>query len=128
MKKKKKGFLRTVRNILLILAVGFVILMIIPLDEEEQGADASAETTVPAAEQSPQEDGNSVSVEGSAAADVAYGFPEDVLEGKQVSLNGDGSDVVTVMIYMNGSDLETEAEEASERRHAHHHHSHETEE
>ena len=31
--------MRTVRNILLILAVGFVILMIIPLDEEEQGAD-----------------------------------------------------------------------------------------
>ena len=98
MRKKKKGFMRTVRNILLILAVGFVILMIIPLDEEEQGADAPAETTVPAAEQSPQEDGNSVSVEGSATADVAYGFPEDVLEGKQVSLNGDGSDVVTVMM------------------------------
>lgn len=114
MRKKKKGFMRTVRNILLILVVGFVILMFLPLDEEEQGADALAENTVPAVEQNQQTDGNSGSVEGSVAADVAYGFPEDALEEKQVNLNGDGSDVVTVMIYMNGSDLETEAEEASE--------------
>ena len=113
MRKKKKGFMRTVRNILLILVVGFVILMLLPSDEEEQGADVLAENTVPAG-QNPQTDGNGGSEEGSVAANVAYGFPEDVLEEKQVSLNGDGSDVVTVMIYMNGSDLETEAEEASE--------------
>lgn len=41
-------------------------------------------------------------------------FTEEMVKTKRSDIKGDGSDVVTVLIYMNGSDLESERGEATE--------------
>lgn len=87
--KKRKG-----RKLLVLLGVLFVVFMLIPVDDEE-------------------ELGESKEVEAASADQGAGIFSEEMVSEKRVHLNGDGSDVVTVLVYMNGSDLESESNEAT---------------
>lgn len=61
------------------------------MDYEKNNADAASET----------------------ARIVSTILPEGAVREKQVKLKGDGSDTVTVLIYMNGSNLESDGQEAT---------------
>lgn len=52
-------------------------------------------------------------VTGNSAETVSTFFPDGVVRDKQVQLKGDGTDTVTVLIYMNGSNLESDGQEAT---------------
>ncbi len=40
-------------------------------------------------------------------------LPSELVRSKQVQLKGDGTDTVTMLVYMNGSNLETDDQEAT---------------
>lgn len=91
MKKKSGGRLkRWIKTILIVGVVLFVLLLIVPLDEETM----EAETV-----QGGQEE-NGI-------------FPEGLVDGQRLELKGGGNDVATVLVYMNGSDLESDSGEAT---------------
>lgn len=125
---KKLG--KMLRNILVVCGVLFLIILILPDDEEmpanqeqtgiETAADAEALTG--AAENAGADaDASTGAAAGAeaASAGLALGgtensFPEEMVKEKQVNIKGDGNDVATVLVYMNGSDLESEEGEATE--------------
>ena len=90
--KKKGGFGKILLGILAVLGVLFIIIMIIPDDEE------SAETEKPREEANVDDEGSGPDIPDPKATDV--------------SLETDDKSA-TVMIYINGSDLESEYGEAS---------------
>lgn len=58
--------------------------------------------------------GGNESVPSSSSSKKAKDFlPDGVVRDKKVKLKGDGTDTVTVLIYMNGSNLETDGSEAT---------------
>ena len=91
MKKLGKFF----RGILIVCGVLFIILLLLPDDEE------------PAAPQ-----GQIVGVQ--TATEPQSPFTEEMVKEKQAEIRGDGSDAATVLVYMNGSDLESEDGSATE--------------
>ena len=91
MKKLGKFF----RGILIVCGVLFIILLLLPDDEE------------PAAPQ-----GQMVGVQ--TATEPQSPFTEEMVKEKQAEIRGDGSDAATVLVYMNGSDLESEDGSATE--------------
>lgn len=96
---KKLG--KLLRNLLIVCGVLFIIVLLLPDDEEMS---ANQEQT---------------GVETTAGAEHAAGaaenpFPEDMVKEKQTEIKGDGKDQATVFVYMNGSDLESEDGEATE--------------
>lgn len=72
------------------------------LDEELLSDDA------PTKQQESNRQVNSVTAE-----EIQALFPEGVIRDKKVKLKGNGEDKVTVLIYMNGSNLESESGEAT---------------
>ena len=72
----------------LVLAALFVLVLLLPDDEEPSGPPQ------PSAAQAEQLN--------------AVSFPEDMVREKQTVLRGGGEDTVTVLIYMTGSDLESD--------------------
>ena len=97
---KKLG--KILRNLLIVCGVLFVVLLLLP-DEEEalpagQQPAASVQTTADSA------------VENAPAS----AFTEEMVKEKQAEIKGDGSDIVTVLVYMNGSDLESEGGAATQ--------------
>ena len=106
-KKQKKGRLfRFVRNLVVAMIVLFVILMLLP-DDEETG-DAGETVSERVAKESDRNDPASdrQNSDNSGAEEVT--FPTDMVSEKEVTTKGDGTDTVTVFVYMNGSDLESE--------------------
>ena len=106
-KKQKKGRLfRFVRNLVVAMIVLFVILMLLP-DDEETG-DAGGTVSERVAKESDRNDPASdrQNSDNSGAEEVT--FPADMVSEKEVTTKGDGTDTVTVFVYMNGSDLESE--------------------
>lgn len=106
-KKQKKGRLfRFVRNLVVVMIVLFVILMLLP-DDEETG-DAGETVSERVAKESDRNDPASdrQNSDNSGAEEVT--FPTDMVSEKEVTTKGDGTDTVTVFVYMNGSDLESE--------------------
>ena len=106
-KKQKKGRLfRFVRNLVVAMIVLFVILMLLP-DDEETG-DAGETVSERVAKESDRNDPASdrQNSDNSGAEEVT--FPTDMVSEKEVTTKGDGTDPVTVFVYMNGSDLESE--------------------
>jgi len=98
--KKKKRRRRIIIGIIVVLVLAFFLW---PADDEyDEAVYDSAEV------------GEAAS--GSGANDreeLAQYFGSDVVRDHYVTLKGDGSDTVTVMVYMNGSDLESEDNEAT---------------
>ena len=84
-------FGKILRNILIVCGVLFVILLLLPDDEEAPAAQAQ---TVP--------------VQTTAVEETKSAFTAEMVKEKQAEIKGDGSDTVTVLVYMNGSDLESE--------------------
>ena len=106
-KKQKKGRLfRFVRNLVVVMIVLFVILMLLP-DDEETG-DAGETVSERVAKESDRNDPASdrQNSDNSGAEEVT--FPTDMVSEKEVTTKGDGTDTVTVFVFMNGSDLESE--------------------
>lgn len=96
---KKLG--KLLRNLLIVCGVLFIIVLLLP-DDEEMSADqeqTGVETTAGAEH---------------AAGAAENSFPEDMVKEKQTEIKGDGKDQATVFVYMNGSDLESEDGEATE--------------
>ena len=85
-------FGKILRNILIVLGVLFVILLLLPDDEEE--APAAQAPTAPA--------------QTLATEETKSAFTTEMVKEKQADIKGDGSDTVTVLVYMNGSDLESD--------------------
>lgn len=87
---------------LIVLVIGFVILMFLPDEEEEDKTFLSSGG------------GGKLNTVTSENKDIAPALLENgAVREKQVHLKGDGTDTVTVMIYMNGSDLESDDQEAT---------------
>ena len=93
---KKLG--KILRNILIVCGVLFIILLLLPDDSAELPAEQPPTTLV-----------QPTTVAGTEAA-----FTEEMVKEKQSTLKGDGTDTVTVLVYMNGSDLESEGSAATE--------------
>lgn len=105
-KKQKKGRLfRFVRNLVVAMIVLFVILMLLP-DDEETG-DAGETVSERVAKESDRNDPalDRQNSDNSGVEEVT--FPTDMVSEKEVTTKGDGTDPVTVFVYMNGSDLES---------------------
>lgn len=99
---KKLG--KFIRNVLIICGVLFVIILLLPEDEDGQmqyNESSTGQLNTGSGLQS-REDLENIS------------FSPDMVKEKQTVLKGDGSDTVTVLIYMNGSDLESESGEATD--------------
>ena len=106
-KKQKKGRLfRFVRNLVVAMIVLFVILMLLP-DDEETG-DAGETVSERVAKESDRNDPalDRQNSDNSGVEEVT--FPTDMVSEKEVTTKGDGTDTVTVFVFMNGSDLESE--------------------
>ncbi len=82
---------KILRTVLVVCGIMFLILLLLPDDEE---APATQLQTTPA--------------QTVATEETKSTFTEDMVKEKQSTIKGDGSDVVTVLVYMNGSDLESE--------------------
>ena len=106
-KKQKKGRLfRFVRNLVVAMIVLFVILMLLP-DDEETG-DAGETVSERVAKESDRNDPASDRQNSDNSGVEEVTFPTDMVSEKEVTTKGDGTDPVTVFVYMNGSDLESE--------------------
>ena len=106
-KKQKKGRLfRFVRNLVVAMIVLFVILMLLP-DDEETG-DAGETVSERVAKESDRNDPASDRQNSDNSGAEEGTFPTDMVSEKEVTTKGDGTDPVTVFVYMNGSDLESE--------------------
>ena len=106
-KKQKKGRLfRFVRNLVVAMIVLFVILMLLPDDEEAEYVGETVREQL--AKESDWNDPASdrQNSDNSGAEEVT--FPTDMVSEKEVTTKGDGTDTVTVFVFMNGSDLESE--------------------
>ena len=79
---------KILRNLLIVCGVLFIIVLLLPDDAED----------------SPAEQGTALSV---AAEEMKSAFTEEMVKEKQSNVKGDGNDIVTVLVYMNGSDLES---------------------
>lgn len=114
---KKLG--KLLRNMLLVCGVLFIIVLLLP-DDEEMPANqeqTGVETASGIGTQTGTE--TALGAETLAGAEHAAGaaenpFPEDMVKEKQTEIKGDGKDQATVFVYMNGSDLESEDGEATE--------------
>ncbi len=104
MKKNKGGFGKVILGILVALGILFIIIMIMPDDEEDAEENVAAETAV-----STQA---AVSTETEAVSHDSNEGEAPKGEVRTISV-GTSAKSATVMIYMNGSDLESEAGEAS---------------
>ena len=105
-KKQKKGRLfRFVRNLVVVMIVLFVILMLLP-DDEETG-DAGETVSERVVKESDRNDPASESQNSGNSEVEEVTFPADMVSEKEVVPKGDGTDTVTVFVYMNGSDLES---------------------
>ena len=108
---KKLG--KLLRNMLLVCGVLFIIVLLLP-DDEEMPADqeqTSIETAAGIGTQTGTETASGAETLAGAAENF---FPEDMVKEKQTEIKGDGKDQATVFVYMNGSDLESEDGEATE--------------
>ncbi len=105
-KKQKKGtWLKVLIGILAVLGVLFLILLIIPTDDEEDEDKAHETASVTQKEEEIKTEKPAVKTEkGSGRVPYADAAPVSV---------GTDAKSATVMVYMNGSDLETEAGEAT---------------
>ena len=106
-KKQKKGRLfRFVRNLVVAMIVLLVILMLLPDDEEAEyvGETVREQLAKEGDWNDPASDRQNS--DNSGAEEVT--FPTDMVSEKEVTTKGDGTDTVTVFVYMNGSDLESE--------------------
>ena len=114
---KKLG--KLLRNMLIVCGVLFIIVLLLP-DDEEMPANqeqTGVETAAGIGTQTGTE--TAAGAETLAGAEHAAGaaensFPEDMVKEKQTEIKGDGKDRATVFVYMNGSDLESEDGEATE--------------
>ena len=104
MKKSKGGFGKVILGILVALGILFIIIMIMPDDEEDAEENVATETAV-----STQA---AVSTETEAVSHESNEGEAPKGEVRTISV-GTSAKSATVMIYMNGSDLESEAGEAS---------------
>lgn len=93
---KKLG--KILRNILIACGVLFIILLLLPDDSEDLPAEQTPTTLV----------------QPTTATGIEAAFTEEMVKEKQSNLKGDGTDTVTVLVYMNGSDLESEGGAATE--------------
>ena len=89
---------KILRNILIVCGVLFILLLLLP-DDEENLSQEQVQTTV---------------VQPTVADETQAAFTEEMVKEKQAAIKGDGSDTVTVLVYMNGSDLESENGSATE--------------
>ena len=80
---------KILRNILIVCGVLFILLLLLP-DDEENLSQEQVQTTV---------------VHPTVADETQAAFTEEMVKEKQAAIKGDGSDTVTVLVYMNGSDL-----------------------
>ena len=114
-----KKLWKLLRNILIVCGVLFIIVLLLP-DDEEMPADqeqTGVETAEGAGTLTGAETAAGIGMQ--AGAETAAGaaedsFPEDMVKEKQAEIKGDGNDIATVLVYMNGSDLESEDGEATE--------------
>lgn len=114
---KKLG--KLLRNMLLVCGVLFIIVLLLP-DDEEMSANqeqTGVETASGIGTQTGTETASGAeTLEGAehVASAAENPFPEDMVKEKQTEIKGDGKDQATVFVYMNGSDLESEDGEATE--------------
>ena len=108
---KKLG--KLLRNMLLVCGVLFIIVLLLP-DDEEMSANqeqTGVETASGIGTQTGTETASGAeTLEGAehVASAAENPFPEDMVKEKQTEIKGDGKDQATVFVYMNGSDLESD--------------------
>lgn len=102
MKKKKNGW-KLAFFILLILIVLFFIWAL--SDDEETDTTGYTDTTVSETNTTPI---NATPVSGSKEEILASLKMESLVRNKESRLKGDGTDTATILLYMNGSDLESD--------------------
>ena len=93
---KKLG--KLLRALLIGCGVLFVIILLLPDDTGEPSA-SQGQTTI---------------AQETTANEIESPFTEEMVKEKQANIKGDGSDIVTVLVYMNGSDLESEGAAATQ--------------
>lgn len=108
---KKLG--KLLRNMLLVCGVLFIIVLLLP-DDEEMPANQEQTGVETAAGIGTQTGTETAAGAEHAAGAAENSFPEDMVKEKQTEIKGDGKDQATVFVYMNGSDLESEDGEATE--------------
>lgn len=106
-KKKKSIFGYIFRFILIIIGVffGLVILLALFDDDTENSENVTYDTATMGEAMSDSGAGN--------REELVNTFGSDIIRDHYVKLKGNSEDTVTVLVYMNGSDLESEAQEAS---------------
>lgn len=99
---------KLIKTVLIVCAVLFVILLIIPEDwlEDEEPV-------------RPEHHGSAVTADNGGESpaqsqDISGIFSENQIRDQVVQVNGGGKDTVTILVYMNGSNLESEDGEATE--------------
>lgn len=102
-KKKKKRKRRIIIGVVIVAILAFLFW---PVDDEEFDYSESRDNT---------EVGVAMSGSGSDNRDaLAERFGSDVIRDYYSKVKGNGEDTVTLLVYMNGSNLESEAQEATE--------------
>ncbi len=122
-----KKIWKMIKTVLIVCGILFVLLLLLPDDEESSGDDAGSAAMsdmTTDAEGTGELDANGNSTSDGAGRMDENGltltstndtaFTEEMVKTKRSDIKGDGTDIVTVLIYMNGSDLETERGEATE--------------
>jgi len=107
MRKKEKA----IRRILIILFISIIAMLANGcgmLDDEEFWDEEYDDSTDAMENASNNTNGISLDI------DIEQYFDTSVIRPKQVTLKGDGSDKVTILVYVNGSNLESEEGEATE--------------
>lgn len=102
--KKFFGFVIGTVLILIMCAISLGAFLVFIADEDTEDSTSSADSS----------GSGTIKYISDADAHTKEGFYRDgIIRQPQVKLKGNGEDVVTVLIYMNGSDLESEAQEAT---------------
>jgi len=106
-----------IRNTIIVVVVLFVLLLIFVDDEETEETSDSGTGTVTESVADNGGDNTSGATEDDSEEirneELAEYFDESVVRKHGVVLKGDGTDKVTILVYMNGSDLESESGEAT---------------
>lgn len=99
-------------GVLITVSVLFTLLLLIPLDEDSDYSEGVTSSSDEEKKKSKSDNNGDYEVEDKSEILSRY-FDTSIVRNRRVKLKGDGTDTVTVLVYMNGSNLESEAGEAT---------------
>lgn len=111
---KKPGKLKKIiRNTVIGGIIAFILLLIFVPDDEEPETDDGNSVTSSAVTSDNSDADEIISENDNRNENLSQYFDTSIVRERIVKLKGDGTDKVTILMYVNGSDLETENEEAT---------------